>query len=66
MKSDEFLFLDTDKKDNEIYYGYAIGKGEINFTGSFLKDTIKELFQKNAISSLTVSFHYFEILKIAS
>ena len=40
MKSEEFLFLNTDKEDNEIYYGYAIGKGEIEFTGSFQKTDI--------------------------
>lgn len=40
MKSDEFLFLDTDKNDNDIYYGYAIGKGEVAFSGSFQKTDI--------------------------
>ena len=34
MKSDEFLVLDTDKKDNPLYYGHGIGQVDIFFTGS--------------------------------
>ena len=34
MRSDEFLVLDTDKKDNPLYYGHGIGEVDIFFTGS--------------------------------
>ncbi len=40
MTSEEFLFLDTDKEDNDIYYGYAVGKGDVAFSGSFQKTDI--------------------------
>ncbi len=40
VESDEFLFLDTKKKDNNIYYGYAKGAGEIQFTGPFQQTDI--------------------------
>lgn len=41
MQSDKFLFLDTDKTDNDIYYGYALGSGEVGFSGSFQKTDIR-------------------------
>ena len=34
MKADEFLVLDTDKKDNPLYYGHGVGEVDIFFTGS--------------------------------
>ncbi len=40
MQSDEFIFLDTKKEDNDLYYGYGIGKGEVDFSGSFQKTDI--------------------------
>ena len=33
--SDEFLILNTRKVHNPVYYGYAIGAGDIRFTGPF-------------------------------
>ena len=38
--SEEFLFLNTKKKDNEMYYGKGIGKGSVIFTGEFPKPNI--------------------------
>ena len=38
--SEQFLFLNTEKKDNEIYYGKGIGKGSVIFTGDFQKPDI--------------------------
>jgi len=34
MMAKEFLVLDTDKKDNALYYGHGIGEVDISFTGS--------------------------------
>ena len=38
--SDNFLFLDTEKGDNPLYYGYGIGEGNVAFTGSFKRTDI--------------------------
>jgi hypothetical protein len=38
--SDNFLFLDTEKGDNPLYYGYGIGEGTVAFTGSFKRTNI--------------------------
>ena len=35
ISSDNFLLLDTDKKDNPAYYGTGIGKASVNFSGPF-------------------------------
>lgn len=35
ISSDEFLFLNTTKENNPIYYGTGIGSGNISFNGPF-------------------------------
>ena len=35
ISSDNFLLLDTDKKDNPAYYGTGIGQASVNFSGPF-------------------------------
>ncbi len=40
VDSDEFLFLDTKKKDNNIYYGFAKGRGDVQFKGPFQQTDI--------------------------
>ncbi|MDZ4681292.1 MAG: translocation/assembly module TamB domain-containing protein [Saprospiraceae bacterium] len=35
-----FLCLDTEKGDNEVFYGQAVGSGKIRFSGSFKKTDI--------------------------
>ncbi len=58
MKSDEFLFLDTDKEDNDLYYGYGIGKGEVEFTGSFQKTDIAVNARTGKGSKLNIPINY--------
>ena len=40
VESDEFLFLDTENKDNSLYYGYAKGSGDVQFQGPFQQTDI--------------------------
>jgi hypothetical protein len=40
IASDRFLMLNTKKGQNELFYGKAIGAGDLQFTGSFLKTDI--------------------------
>ena len=40
ISSDNFLLLDTDKKDNPAYYGTGIGKASVNFSGPFAQSSI--------------------------
>ena len=40
VNAENFIVLDTDKEDNEIYYGFGIGKGDIQFTGTFQQTNI--------------------------
>jgi hypothetical protein len=37
LNTDQFLAMDTKKGDNELFYGHAIGKGQVNFTGPLNK-----------------------------
>ena len=41
IKGDNFLFLNTTKEDNPLYYGKAIGEGEVTFSGDFKQTDIK-------------------------
>jgi len=40
LSTSRFLALDTEKEDNELFYGHALGKGEIWFTGDFQRTDI--------------------------
>lgn len=40
VDTDRFLALDTKKGDNDLFYGQALGKGKIRFSGSFQKTDI--------------------------
>lgn len=40
VESDEFLFLNTKKNDNDLYYGFAKGSGEVFFRGPFTQTDI--------------------------
>ncbi|MBX2815987.1 MAG: translocation/assembly module TamB domain-containing protein [Saprospiraceae bacterium] len=33
--SPKFIFLDTEKGDNDLFYGFGIGEGNVSFTGDF-------------------------------
>lgn len=35
MQTERFLALDTEKGDNELFYGHALGKGNVIFDGPF-------------------------------
>ena len=40
VKADQFQVINTTKTDNEVYYGEAIAKGDIDFTGDFNQTNI--------------------------
>ncbi len=40
ITSDNFLFLDTEIEDNDLYYGKGIGSGLVQFTGTFRQPDI--------------------------
>ncbi len=40
LDTKRFLALDTKKGDNELFYGQAVGKGKVRFSGSFKKTDI--------------------------
>ncbi len=40
MKTDRFLALDLEKGDNDLFYGRALGKGSIEFSGNFRQTDI--------------------------
>lgn len=40
LNTDRFLALDTKKGDNELFYGHALGSGDIYFQGSFRQPSI--------------------------
>jgi hypothetical protein len=33
INTDRFLAMDTDKEDNDLFYGHALGEGEVTFNG---------------------------------
>ena len=35
LKTNRFLAIDTKKGDNKLFYGHALGKGEVYFSGTF-------------------------------
>lgn len=37
INTDRFLALDTDKEDNDLFYGHALGDGEVTFQGPLRK-----------------------------
>ncbi len=40
LRTSRFLALDTKKGDNDLFYGQALGSGEVHFTGSFKQTDI--------------------------
>lgn len=40
VKADTFLMLNTRREDNPLYYGYAVGAGDITFGGDFNRTDI--------------------------
>lgn len=40
INSDQFLLIDTEKKDNELFYGRGIGAATVEFTGSLIEPNI--------------------------
>ena len=56
--SDNFLFLDTEKDDNPLYYGYGIGEGTVSFTGSFRRTNIdiRAVTGNGTVMSIPISY----------
>lgn len=40
LETDKFLGLNTQKGDNNLFYGHALGSGEVSITGSFQQPNI--------------------------
>ncbi len=40
LETDRFLVIDTKKEDNDLFYGKAVGRGYIRFTGPFKQANI--------------------------
>lgn len=40
INSDQFLLIDTEKKDNELFYGRGIGAATVEFSGSLIEPNI--------------------------
>ena len=40
INSDKFLLIDTEKKDNDLFYGRGIGSATVEFTGSLAEPNI--------------------------
>lgn len=40
VESDHFIVIDTEKGDNDVYYGRGIGKGDLYFSGNFNQTNI--------------------------
>lgn len=40
LETDKFLGLNTQKGDNNLFYGHALGRGEVSITGSFQQPNI--------------------------
>ncbi|MFK7947465.1 MAG: translocation/assembly module TamB domain-containing protein [Saprospiraceae bacterium] len=40
INSNQFLLIDTEKKDNELFYGRGIGSATVEFTGSLIEPNI--------------------------
>ncbi len=58
VNSEQFIFLDTKKGDNELYYGFGIGSGDVQFTGKFQATDIKIDAKTGAGTSLTIPIDY--------
>ena len=56
IKSKNFLFLNTTRDDNPLYYGYGIGSGDIHFTGDFEKTDLKIVATAGKGTKITFPF----------
>ncbi len=58
ISSPKFLFLNTKKEDNEIYYGQALGEGRVEFSGDFKNTDIYVNAIVNDESVLNIPISY--------
>lgn len=54
LESEKFVFLNTEKKDNPVYYGLGIGAGRVHFTGPFNQVNIDAIATTGENTSLTI------------
>ncbi len=54
VNADQFLLLNTEKKDNPLYYGRGIGKANVSFSGPFNRTDINITATSAAGSNITI------------
>lgn len=58
ITSDEFLLIDTKKKDNPLFYGRGIGKALAVFSGTFKQTNIEITVETKAGSNMSIPVTY--------
>lgn len=58
LHTERFLALDTQKEDNELFYGHALGKGDVFFVGSFKQPNIYINASAGDSTKITIPISY--------
>lgn len=58
IKTDRFEALNTQKKEGSVFYGYAIGSGDIKFSGDFKQTNIDVIAKTGEGTSIKVPIVY--------
>ena len=56
VKADTFIFLNTTRENNPLYYGLGVGKGEVTFGGDFKRTEIKIKARADKGTNITFPF----------
>lgn len=58
VTGDNFLVLNTTKKDNDLYYGRGIGAGDVNFSGTFRSTNIDVIAKTGPGTQIAIPVSY--------